>query len=49
MRHFAVKFIDFRAVFRQSPNQDSKQDVLDVLTGSEISLYSPDGSCAAPE
>ena len=49
MRHFAAKSIDFRGVFRQSPNQDSKLDVLDVLTESEISLYSPNGSCAAPE
>jgi hypothetical protein len=32
MRHFAVKSIDFRGVFRQSPNRDSKLDVLDVLT-----------------
>lgn len=49
MRHFAAKSIDFRGVFRQSPNQDSKLDVLHVLTESEISLYSPTGSCSVSE
>jgi hypothetical protein len=49
MRHFVAKFIDFRCVFRPSTNRDSKPDVLDVLTESEISLYSPTGSCSAPE
>ena len=49
MRHFVAKFIDFRCVFCQSTNRDSKPGVLDVLTESEISLYSPTGSCSAPE
>jgi hypothetical protein len=49
MRHFVAKFIDFRYVFRPSTNRDSEPDVLDVLTESEISLYSPTGSCSAAE
>jgi hypothetical protein len=49
MRHFVAKSIDFRCVFRQSTNRDSKPGVLHVLTESEISLYSPTGSCSVPE
>ena len=49
MRHFVAKFIDFRCVFRPSTNRDSEPDVMDVLTESEISLYSSTGSCSAPE
>jgi hypothetical protein len=49
MRHFVAKFIDFRCVFRQSTNRDTKPDVFDVLTESEISLYSPTGSCSVSE
>jgi hypothetical protein len=49
MRHFVAKSIDFRCVFRQSTNRDSKPGVLNVLTESEISLYSPTGSCSVPE
>lgn len=49
MRHFVAKFIDFRCVFRPSTNRDSEPDVMDVLTESEISLYSPAGSCSVAE
>ena len=49
MRHFVAKFIDFRCVFRQSTNRDTKPDVFDVLTESEISLYSPTGSCSVSD
>jgi hypothetical protein len=41
MSHFAAKSIDFRGALCQTTNQNSKPDVLGLLTESGISLYSP--------